>query len=205
VRWVFIATLTFVYEEVYGFHESIVGLTYLGTSLSIFFGSIIFSVIDRKNGGPSTGPGQRVLLLTAMSGTLAISGSLLMYGWTIENHVHWIVPIIGTFIASSSVIIVLVSIPEAFQTSITRQLTSVHQMYGQDYVFRSYTIYGSAASTAAGLLEGIICAGLPIAGSKMYEDLGYGWGNSVLAFIMLALVLVPPMVYIFGARLRASD
>lgn len=36
----------------------------------------------------------------------------------------------------------------------------------------------------------------------MYAKLGYGWGNSVLGFIVLALIPAPMLIYKFGGRVR---
>jgi hypothetical protein len=36
----------------------------------------------------------------------------------------------------------------------------------------------------------------------MYEALGLGWGNSLLAFISLALIPIPVVFFIFGERIR---
>jgi hypothetical protein len=38
---------------------------------------------------------------------------------------------------------------------------------------------------------------LPLAGQKMYRALGYGWGNSLLAFIGLLIV---PVAWLFWAK-----
>lgn len=39
-----------------------------------------------------------------------------------------------------------------------------------------------------------------------YEDLGYGWGNSVLAFIVIAIgVPTPLLLWKYGAWLRARS
>jgi hypothetical protein len=43
---------------------------------------------------------------------------------------------------------------------------------------------------------------LPLAGPAMYDNLGLGWGNSLLGFICVAMIPVPLLIYRFGARLR---
>lgn len=44
---------------------------------------------------------------------------------------------------------------------------------------------------------------LPLAGEDMYDALGLGWGNSLLAFIALALMPVPFVIFKYGHRIRA--
>ncbi|KAJ5469874.1 hypothetical protein N7530_007231 [Penicillium desertorum] len=43
---------------------------------------------------------------------------------------------------------------------------------------------------------------LPLAGQPMYESLGLGWGNSLLAFIGLAFAPLPFLSYKYGETLR---
>jgi hypothetical protein len=38
----------------------------------------------------------------------------------------------------------------------------------------------------------------------MYEALGFGWGNSLIAFISLAMIPIPFAFYAFGERIRKS-
>lgn len=42
----------------------------------------------------------------------------------------------------------------------------------------------------------------PLFGLQMYNKLGLGWGNSLLAFVSLALCPIPFLFYKYGERLR---
>lgn len=44
---------------------------------------------------------------------------------------------------------------------------------------------------------------MPLAGEDMYDALGLGWGNSLLAFIALVLMPVPFVIFKYGHRIRA--
>jgi len=46
---------------------------------------------------------------------------------------------------------------------------------------------------------------LPLAGGKMFETLGLGWGSSLLAFIALAMIPVPVVFYRYGERVREKN
>ncbi|KAJ0339461.1 hypothetical protein COL922a_004383 [Colletotrichum nupharicola] len=62
-------------------------------------------------------------------------------------------------------------------------------------------IYGWTAEYVVRSVAGAV---LPLAGLKMYEDLGVGWGNSVLGFIAAALVPVPFLIIKYGEYLRKN-
>jgi len=47
-----------------------------------------------------------------------------------------------------------------------------------------------------------MAAVLPLAAPKMYEALGLGWGNSLLAFLALAMVPIPILLIKYGETIR---
>lgn len=61
-----------------------------------------------------------------------------------------------------------------------------------------------AASAMAGLtaIRCLFAAFLPLAGQPLYNNLGLGWGNSVLGFIGLGLIPAPFFIYKYGGWLR---
>lgn len=90
-----------VFEGRYGFSNGSVGLVYLGLGIGCFI-SLVFcaTVSDRlaayltkRNGGESK-PEYRIPVM--LVGAIAVPIGLFMYGWSAEEEVHWIVPIIGT-------------------------------------------------------------------------------------------------------------
>jgi hypothetical protein len=72
------------------------------------------------------------------------------------------------------------------------------------YLVDAYTIYAASAMAANTLFRSLAGALLPLAGPKMYETLGLGWGNSLLGFIALAMTPLPIVFYIYGERIRTS-
>lgn len=109
-----------------------------------------------------------------------------MYGWTAQypDRIHWIVPIIGHGLLGLGLI-------SSFMPIGT-------------YLVDAYTTYAASAMAANTVFRSVGGAFLPLAGRRLYGALGLGWGNSLLAFIALAMF---PMIWIFihyGERLRTS-
>lgn len=73
----------------------------------------------------------------------------------------------------------------------------------QIYLLDAYVQYAASVIAATTVLRSVAGAMLPLAGLSMYNDLGLGWGNSVLAFLALALIPVPVVFRLYGAKLRA--
>jgi hypothetical protein len=63
-------------------------------------------------------------------------------------------------------------------------------------------VYAASAIAANTIVRSIFGGLLPLSGLKMYDALGYGWGNSLLAFVALAMVSVPLFFYRYGERIR---
>lgn len=66
----------------------------------------------------------------------------------------------------------------------------------------TFTIYAASALASNTVVRSIFGAVLPLCGLKMYGALGYGWGNSLLGFIAIAMVPVSFGLLKYGERLR---
>jgi hypothetical protein len=61
----------------------------------------------------------------------------------------------------------------------------------------------AASALAANTIIRSIAAGLlPLAGMPLYDELGLGWGNSLLGFLAVLFVPVPWLLYRYGCQLR---
>lgn len=83
-------------------------------------------------------------------------------------------------------------------------LTYCLQMTISTYLVDAYTRHSASALAANSVLRSIFGAVLPLCGQRMYNALGLGWGNSLLAFIALALAPLPIVFYVYGERIRTS-
>lgn len=70
------------------------------------------------------------------------------------------------------------------------------------YLVDAFTLHAASALAANTILRSLLGALLPLAGRSMYQTLGLGWGNSLLAFIAVALCPIPIVFYRYGERIR---
>jgi multidrug resistance protein len=181
-------TISSVFEDQYGWSSGSVGLSYLGIGIGSFVGLFLLGAtsdrllqhLAEKNGEKK--PEYR--LPPMIPGSIFVPISLFIYGWTAYYKTHWIVPIIGTAFLGLGMLI-------SFMTVST-------------YLVDAYTTYAASAMAANTVFRSLAGALLPLAGPKMYEKLGLGWGNSLLGFIALALCPLPVIFYIYGERIRTS-
>ena len=106
------------------------------------------------------------------------------YGWCAEAKTHWVLPNIGVVLFSAGIVVLFLSI--------------------QLYIMDSYVQYTASALASTIILRSIFGFTFPLFAPSMYEALGYGWGNSVLAFVALAVgVPAPILLWKLGPGLRA--
>ncbi|KAG6994163.1 hypothetical protein G7Y79_00046g082140 [Physcia stellaris] len=178
-------TITNVFEGNYGFSAGTVGLTYLGIGLGCFVGLFMFGmasdrIMKAKSAAGEMKPEYR--LPPMIPGAWTIPIGLFMYGWTAEK--HWIAPIIGTMLVGVGLLATFMPI--------------------QTYFVDAFTMHAASAIAAGTVLRSLVGALLPLAGQKMYDTLGLGWGNSLLAFIALAMCPAPWILYKYGERIRKN-
>ncbi|OBT73613.1 hypothetical protein VF21_07311 [Pseudogymnoascus sp. 05NY08] len=184
--YILFTTFAIVFRDQYGFSPGTVGLSFLGCGIGSLLGAILYyftsdRILDRLSKATGPQPEHRAPLMCY--GAILMPIGLFMYGWAAEKQVHWIVPIIGTGIFGHALVMVFQSI--------------------LNYIVDTFDIYSASALAANMVLRSLGGAFLPLAGEDMYATLGLGWGNSLLAFIAVALVPVPFAIFKYGHRIRA--
>jgi multidrug resistance protein len=109
---------------------------------------------------------------------------LFLYGWAAQYRLHWAIVDLGAFI-----------------TMLGMQITG---MPLQAYIMEAYPEHTSSAGAASQFPRSLTAFLFPLFAPTMYKVLGYGWGNTTIAFIGLVVGLPAPLIlWYYGARLRA--
>lgn len=115
-------------------------------------------------------------LIPILPAMLAFPVGLFMYGWSLQEGVHWIVPTIASGFCGFSL--------SSSTTPIMNYLVDI---------FGDRAASGVAAVLPLRYLFGTF---LPIAAPYMYDTLGLGWGNSLLALMMLVASPIPLLIVV---------
>lgn len=70
------------------------------------------------------------------------------------------------------------------------------------YLIDAHGVYSASAVAGSILLRSLGGALLPLAGGPMFDQLGFGWGSSLLAFIAIAMIPVPIAFMKYGEKIR---
>ncbi len=178
-------TMPQVFESQYGISESNVGLTYLAMGFGQIIGVVVFGMVSDKilkhlSRGGEMKPEYRLPPLLA--GLVLLATGLFWYGWAAQYSHAWILPILGQVLIGMGVITSFMPVTA--------------------YLVDAFVGYAASASAANTVFRSLGGALLPLAGPKMYDALGLGWGNSLLAFIALGCVPCGWFVFVYGERVR---
>ncbi|EEU37540.1 uncharacterized protein NECHADRAFT_97619 [Fusarium vanettenii 77-13-4] len=189
-----IATFSFVYADQYNFSEGTLGLSFLPAGIGMMIGVLSYGnladyLVQRSQKDQQPGTAYRPEVKLAPWATVpvgfAFCAGMFIYGWTTEERVHWIVPMLAVAVLCFGLM------------GATASLMSL-----QNYQIDSYPAYASSGSAAITLFRSLVGGLLPLSGLRIYDSLGLGWGNTVLGLIAVSLIPVPVLLYFYGERLR---
>lgn len=189
VAYIVLSTYADLWTSQYGESVTISGLHYismsLGEVLAALIGGPLMDVIYHRLKQRSTSQEGRpefhiILMLPA---SILLIGGLFMYGWSAQSHTFWAVVDIGAAILS-------------FGGTMAGQSL-------QAYVIDTYSEHTSSAYAASQFLRSLGAFGLPLFAPAMYSSLGYGWANSILAFVLAAFFFPAPVfIWVYGSKMR---
>ncbi|KAF2801672.1 bicyclomycin resistance protein [Mytilinidion resinicola] len=182
-------TITPMYEKVYGWNTGMTGLAYLGMGIGSLLSLFVFShfsdkLMKERAKAESGSVKPEYRLPPMIYGAISLPIGLFWYGWSADQHIHWIMPILGTVFVGAGMLLI-------FMCTLT-------------YIVDSFALYAASALAANTMLRSVVGAVLPLAGTPMYNALGIGWGNSLLGFIAVALVPLPIVFGRYGEYLRTK-
>lgn len=186
--YLMIVTFPTVFKGDYGMSVNIAGLMYLPLGIGYILGTLFFRFaidfayhrLTKQNGGVAK-PEYRLPCLVC--GGIGMPMGLIIYGWSVEKRIHWIFPSIGMCIFGFTLVAVFQSI--------------------QNYLIDMNNRFAASSVAAAAVFRSCFGFSFPLFAPAMYEKLHYGWGNTMCAFIAVALGIPFPLFCLFyGERLR---
>ncbi|KZT25464.1 MFS polyamine transporter [Neolentinus lepideus HHB14362 ss-1] len=189
--YLFLTTIPSIFEGVYGERVGVAGLHYIALGIGLTGASQInarcldkiYAYYTKRNGGEGR-PEYR--LPSMVPGTIFLPIGLFIAGWTARKDVYWIVPDIGiAFIGAGQIL--------NFQSI-------------QTYVIDAFTLHAASALAAVSCLRSLAGFGFPLFAPAMYNALGFGKGDTILACAAIAIGCPAPWVFwYYGERIRKAS
>ncbi|KAJ3379436.1 hypothetical protein HDU84_006682 [Entophlyctis sp. JEL0112] len=191
VLYFVLTSFSSLFVKTYGETTNISSLHYLALGLGFIIGNrVAGNLIDfsaeylQKRYKTEHKPEYRLPI--CIPAALIFPLGLFLYGWSAEFSLPWIVPDIGIMLFGISIVIIF-------------QALTV-------YTVDMYMIYSASALAAVGVLRALAGFGFPLFAASMYASLGYGWGNSVLAFVGIVIgIPAPILLFVYGERIRTKS
>ncbi|KAJ5316955.1 hypothetical protein PENANT_c030G08281 [Penicillium antarcticum] len=175
-----------IFGKLYNYNDGQIGLMFIPILIGAAFALVITPLIEKnfKKICSLRSPTPEDRLIAALIGAPFIPIALFLLGATSYKHIIWVGP------ASSGI---------AFGFGMVLCYYAVN-----NYIIDSYQKYAASALAAKVFLRSGGGAAFPLFTTQMYDRLGLQWASWLLAFIGVAMVFIPYVFYVFGARLRAK-
>ncbi|KAJ4300682.1 hypothetical protein N0V90_002770 [Kalmusia sp. IMI 367209] len=186
--YILFTTFTAVYKNQYHWNGGILGLSFMGLGIGSLIGQSAFTYFGNRTVKKHIARGDfkpEHRLYTMCLGGFLLPIGLFWYGWSAQKSTHWIVPILGTGVIGFGLLMTF--------------------MPATTYLVDVFTVHAASAMAASTVLRSLCAALIPLSSSKMYKAMGYGWGNSLLGFVSLALIPIPFLFIRYGEKIRARS
>lgn len=175
-----------IFNTLYGYKDDKIGLMYvpilIGAGLALSTTPILEKKYNELCKRRTPRPEDR--LIGAMIGSPFPCIALFILGATSYKHIIWVGP------ASSGI---------AFGYGMVLIYYSLN-----NYIIDTYAKFAASALATKVFLRSAGGAAFPLFVTQMYHNLGLQWASWLLAFISLAMILIPFSFYKFGENLRAK-
>lgn len=187
-QYLLLAEFPKVFKEEYNMRPGIASLHYIPFLIGFLisgqiggrFVDMMYRYLKKRNHG--VGKPEFKLPLLLATGIFMPAG-LIVYGWSANYHTHWIVPDIGIVLLACGI----------------RAAIFICPLYLAD----SVPLYSASAVSAGVSLRCLFAFVFPLFSPALYNTLGQGWGNSVLALVTLVVGVPSPfLLYTWGEKLR---
>lgn len=175
-----------IFSELYGYKDNIIGLMYVPILIGAFLALSTTPILEKQYQTicKKRTPIPEDRLIGAMIGSPFPCIALFILGATSYKHIIWVGP------ASSGI---------AFGYGMVLIYYSLN-----NYIIDTYAKYAASALATKVFLRSAGGAAFPLFVTQMYHRLGLQWASWLLAFISLAMILIPFSFYKFGQGLRAK-
>ncbi|KAL4958669.1 MFS general substrate transporter [Aspergillus stella-maris] len=186
IYYSFFESFPLVYTGIYGFSTGEQGLAFLsilcGLVVAVAFVCWYFYVLAPRHLGKYEVVPPEARLWPGLFATWFIPISLLIFAWTSDPAIHWVVSLLGVAISMCGVFIVTQAI---FM-----------------YLPFTYPCYAASLFAANALARSLLAGSAILFATPMFEGIGISGGVSLLAALSLLCVLGLFLLYFFRAKLR---
>lgn len=182
------------YGETYHFSTAALALAYNCINVGVVIGVVIYVAITNQTFTKKALNNEPIraesFLLTSFLGSVMVTISLFIFGWTISPDIHWFPSLVAATIFGAGCVCVLQS--------------------NLNYLGMLYPRYVASVFGGNGLFRSLVGGTFPLYGKQMFNNLSVdkfpvAWGCTLLGFIFLLMTLIPVLFYKYGPKLQSRS
>lgn len=186
VVYMFFVSFPYTFSTVYNFNPAQIGMSFLGLVAGFGLTSIItppyIEKIQRRLITKYGKDKPEFKLVSLLIGVFIVPPGLFIMAWTCYPHVHWIGPIIGSFVYACGTVLV-------FSGIFSYQITA-------------YRYYAALAMATNSFVRSILAGVFDLFALQMYQGLGVHWASCLLAIFSIVLIPIPFFFFKYGEAIR---
>ncbi|EMG49700.1 hypothetical protein G210_5471 [Candida maltosa Xu316] len=184
--YAFFFAYPYIFNTLYGFEDDKIGLMFIPILIGacIAVGTTYFLEIQYGKLVKRRRPEPEDRLWGAMVGAPFPCIALFILGATSFKHIIWVGPASAGIAFGYGMVLIYYSL--------------------NNYIIDTYAKYAASALATKVFLRSAGGAAFPLFITQMYEGLGLQWASWLLAFVALAMVLIPFTFYKWGKQVRSK-
>ncbi|CRG84185.1 putative transporter C36,02c [Talaromyces islandicus] len=178
------------FQEVRGWsHAGVAALPFLSILVGVFFGGALIIFVTKTRFARKMKQQGRVVpeerLPPMIVGSILLPIGLFWFGWTSNKNISWVPQVIAGVPIGAGILVIF--------------------MQGLNYIIDVYLMYANSAIAANTFVRSALSGAFPLFAMQMYRKLGVDWASSLLGFLTVAMIPIPILFYVYGAKLRSMS
>ncbi|KAI9734851.1 MAG: hypothetical protein M1834_001930 [Cirrosporium novae-zelandiae] len=188
--YLFLTAYAIVFQRIHGMSAGVGGLPYFGMILGMLLAGVYIILTQpsyaRKLAANNNVTVPEWRLPPVIIGGVAFCGGLFWFGWSgYKASIHWIVPTLSGLLSGFGLLAIF--------------------LQALNYLVDAYLMFAASAIAANTFLRSLCGAAFPLFATYMFDSLGVQWAGTLLGCIAAALIPIPALFYIYGARIRQKS
>ncbi|EMD01090.1 hypothetical protein BAUCODRAFT_118800 [Baudoinia panamericana UAMH 10762] len=188
--YLFLTFYPIVFQQIHGFNQGVGGLPFLGMVLGELFAGLYMALeqpsYNRKLAANNNIPLPEWRMPSTIIGGVLFAVGILWFGWTgYTARIHWIVPTLSGLFTGFGIMTIFLQC--------------------LNYLIDAYLMFSASAIAANTFLRSLCGAGFPLFATYMIEGMGVQWAGLLLGLVAFALVPLPVLFYLRGAKIREKS
>lgn len=189
ILYLFFEAYPISFQEVRGWNQGVGALPFLAIMIGVLLGSLTITIITKTRFARKLKKHGKVIpeerLPPMILGAIILPAGLFWFAWTSSANISWVPQVIAGVPIGMGILMIF--------------------LQGLNYIIDVYAMHANSALAANTFLRSFSGAGFPLFATYMYNRLGVDWATSLLGFLCVALIPVPILFFVYGAKLRSMS